>query len=99
MRGVESLILYRFEAGYVKASRYLTKPEVKELEKVYGECKGYCVSADLITEFTVCELFERAIERWMAQGGQSLHQKHQTTQEIKTVNQNYTRPHKEVKYV
>ena len=99
MVGEEKLILYRFETGYVKTSRYLTKPEIKQLVKIYGKWRGYCIPADLILEFAVCELFERAIEKWMAQGGQSLCHKHQATQEIKLANQNYTRPYKEVKYV
>jgi hypothetical protein len=96
MREAENLILYRFDAGYVKASRYLTKPEIEELEGVYGECRGYCVSADLITVFAVCELFEKVIEKWMAQGGKSPHQKHQTTQGVNLAKKNYTRLCREV---
>ncbi len=96
MRGAENLILYRFEAGYVKASRYLAKHEIKELEELYGKCEGYCISADMVIEFAVCRLFEEAVERWLAQGKQTLRQKEQTTQEFCVAKGNYSRPHREV---
>ena len=67
MREGENLILYHFDSGYLRVKRYLTKPEVKELERLYGKCRGYCISADLITVFAVCEQLERAIERWAGQ--------------------------------
>ena len=90
----EELILYNFKDGYVKASRYLTKPEIGELEKVYGEYEGYFVSADLVAEFAVCEMLEKAIEQWEAQGKQSLHLKNQAVQ----TKSNYTKPQKEVSH-
>jgi len=56
---------YLFEAGYVRAERYLTKSELKEMETFYGKFKGYVTPAEKLLEFTVCEQIEKAIERFL----------------------------------